>query len=185
MVHIYVLKLQRGNYYIGKTSNIDKRIVEHVQANGSEWTKLHKPIKLVESFEGDIYDEDKFVIKYMDKYGINKVRGGSFTQVELSAEDLVCIHRLSNSANDLCHRCGRKGHFISNCFAKTYSNGLTIESESDEEYVYSCEICGCEFETLKQCTSHEKRCPKQNDFRKPVCYNCGKRGHYANFCFIE
>ena len=46
MVLIYILKLENSKYYIGKTTNIDSRLSAHMLGNGSEWTKLHKLIKI-------------------------------------------------------------------------------------------------------------------------------------------
>ena len=61
------------------------------------------------------------------------------------------------SANDLCSRCGRKGHFIKNCYAKNYINGDVIDDELDE--------------SSKKSTGS--------------CYRCGRKGHYSNDCYAS
>ncbi len=60
MVYIYTLKLNRGKYYVGKTSNPHFRIESHFNSDGSRWTKIYKPLKLLELIQGDDYDEDKY-----------------------------------------------------------------------------------------------------------------------------
>jgi predicted GIY-YIG superfamily endonuclease len=47
MVYIYILQLEQGKYYIGKTSNPQFRIESHFNLNGSAWTRKYKPIKLI------------------------------------------------------------------------------------------------------------------------------------------
>ena len=46
MVYIYVLKLIKGKYYVGKTSNPKFRLDNHFNKNGSKWTKIYKPINI-------------------------------------------------------------------------------------------------------------------------------------------
>ena len=46
MVYIYVLKLIQGKYYVGKTSNPRFRLDNHFNKNGSEWTRIYKPINI-------------------------------------------------------------------------------------------------------------------------------------------
>jgi len=83
MIYIYVLQLEKGKYYIGKTKNPHFRLESHFNLDGSEWKKLYKPIKILELISNcDDYDEDKYTRIYMDKYGIDNVRGGSFVTVE-------------------------------------------------------------------------------------------------------
>ena len=48
MVFIYAIKLEQGKYYVGKTNNPQFRIESHFNSNGSEWTKIYKPIKVLE-----------------------------------------------------------------------------------------------------------------------------------------
>jgi hypothetical protein len=92
MLYIYVLELTKYNYYVGKTTNHDFRLESHFDANGSAWTKKFKPLKVIELIDGcDSFDEDKYTLKYMEKYGINNVRGGSFCEIKLSEENTNTI----------------------------------------------------------------------------------------------
>jgi len=89
MVFIYILLLELNKYYIGKTNNPDIRLDSHFNSNGSEWTKIYKPIKVYEIIPNcDSYDEDKYTLKYLEKEGIDNVRGGSFSQIKLSDEQI-------------------------------------------------------------------------------------------------
>ena len=82
MLYIYVLQLQNNKFYIGKTSNPYFRFDNHFAHNGSEWTKQHKPINILELIPNcDDYDEDKYTYKYMDKYGIDNVRKPTFAGI--------------------------------------------------------------------------------------------------------
>ena len=90
---IYVLRLEGGHYYIGKSDNVIARYQQHLDGKGSAWTKLHKPVSLVKTVEGaSPFDEDKITKEYMAKYGIDKVRGGSYVQLELSPFHMDALH---------------------------------------------------------------------------------------------
>ena len=45
MVYIYILQLEKGKFYVGKTINPSFRLDSHFNSNGSAWTKIYKPIK--------------------------------------------------------------------------------------------------------------------------------------------
>ena len=47
MVYVYILKLENGKYYVGKTNNPEYRLNNHFNENGSAWTKKYKPIKIL------------------------------------------------------------------------------------------------------------------------------------------
>ena len=103
MVFIYVLKLEKGKYYIGKTHNPQFRLESHFHSNGSAWTKKYKPLKVLEVKPNcDDYDEDKITIQYMDKYGIHNVRGGSFVSVQLNTSLIKTLKQMSNGVNNKC-----------------------------------------------------------------------------------
>ena len=95
MVHIYILQLIKNKYYIGKSCNPEIRINEHFTDYGSQWTQTYKPIKVIEIISNcDDYDEDKYVIKYMEKYGIENVRVGSFSETKLSSENKRTLEQM-------------------------------------------------------------------------------------------
>jgi hypothetical protein len=129
MVYIYVLQLENNKYYIGKTENPKIRLENHFKSNGSEWTKLYKPIKIIEIIpDCDNYDEDKYTKIYMDKYGIDNVRGGSYVQIELNEDIIKFLKLSSNGTNDRCFNCGLTGHFIKDCKKKNYEDVLELVS---------------------------------------------------------
>ena len=89
---IYVLKLQTGKYYIGKTKNFEQKMKYHFGGIGSSWTYKYPPVELLEYFKmKDKFDEDRKTIEYMEKYGIQSVRGGSFSEDKLSIYDIYVI----------------------------------------------------------------------------------------------
>lgn len=128
--NIYVLKCEQDKYYVGKSKNIVTRLDQHNSGSGSVWTKKYPPIEVVENIANcDKFDEDKYTLKYMEKYGIKNVRGGSFVKAELSSEQIENIKRLLDSANDRCHNCGEEGHFIRQCPYKIkYQNDGIIKN---------------------------------------------------------
>ena len=112
MVFIYALELESSKYYIGKTNVPFHRIEDHNDHKGSAFTKKYKPIQLIELVpDCDGFDEDKYTLKYMQKYGIDNVRGGSFCQIELNPENRITIQRMIASSTDRCFKCNECGHF--------------------------------------------------------------------------
>ena len=116
MVYVYTLLLEQNKYYVGKTDNPRFRIESHFDASGSAWTKKYPPVKLLELIpDCDHFDEDKYTKIYMNKYGINNVRGGSFCQIELDKRTYEMLEKMIFSATNKCYLCEEEGHFIDNC----------------------------------------------------------------------
>ena len=140
MEHIYILKLKEKKYYIGKTKNIEKRWNDHITGNGSGWTKKYKPISLITTVLSTSYfDEDKYVKEYMSKYGIENVRGGTYSNIELDDNCISVLEKEIRHSKNLCTRCGRDTHFIKDCYANTDSKGTIIDADCKDknQYVYN------------------------------------------------
>jgi len=180
MVFVYALKCQGDKWYIGKTTNPKFRLEQHFESRGSCWTRKHKPIKTHELIpDCDNFDEDKLTKKYMGKYGIDNVRGGSYSTIVLDDEQHHLLSKEIDSANDNCFSCGETGHFAAQC---------PCETDSKEEIVWCCQYCDKEFETKKGAVMHENiHCKIKNTdkFRKGTCYRCGRKGHLSPDCFAR
>lgn len=184
---LYVLRCQHSTYYVGKTTNLSRRLEDHTTYRGAEWTKLHPPIEVMETLPHcDKFDEDKYVLKYMDLYGIPNVRGGSFSQIHLSDEQVKFLTQQLLSANDQCYRCHKKGHFSRDCPVKndiiddyfmvpqTIVQPKPIQETSRWVQLGSAFLgfVGKVLETMS------------ND-DKDRCYRCGRKGHWARNCNIK
>jgi len=116
MVFIYILELENKKYYVGKTTNPDFRLQQHFNSSGSQWTKKYKPKKVLELLSNcDNFDEDKYTLKFMEKYGINNVRGGSFCELKLNKDNIQTIKKMIDGSTDKCYICGENGHFARDC----------------------------------------------------------------------
>jgi hypothetical protein len=135
MVSIYVLELEDKKYYIGKTKDPDSRIDQHFNLSGSQWTKKYKPKNILEIIPNcDNFDEDKYTLKYMEKFGIDNVRGGTFCEVKLSEDNLETIKKMINGSTNKCYICGKNGHFAKNC-EKNDDNILGEISDDEDESI--------------------------------------------------
>lgn len=126
MLYIYILKCEQNKYYVGKTTEPHNRLKSHYCGNGSAWTKKFKPICTLEVIPNcNAFDEDKYTKMYMDKYGIENVRGGTYCQIHLDEILIAFIKKELNAANDKCYKCGSKGHFGRFCsYGSNHTNDV-------------------------------------------------------------
>lgn len=113
---IYVLKLKGDKYYVGKTSNLNNRIEQHQTGNGSEWTKLHSFEEIVDTMVQTFeFAELAVTLQYMKNYGIDNVRGSSYSNVRLTKSERDEIEKHIKGESDLCFICADRNHFSPNC----------------------------------------------------------------------
>lgn len=154
LTNIYVLHLEEGKYYVGKSNNPEERIKQHFNGNGSGWTKKYKPIEIVIiNSNCSHFDEDKITKEYMAIYGIDNVRGGTYCQIKLNKQQIDFLEKEIKSSTNLCFKCGSDDHFrnqcksesklcirchrtnhnINTCYAKTYLDGTIIIEKLEVE----------------------------------------------------
>ena len=117
MTTIYVLECKDGKYYVGRTDRpLHIRIEEHFSSNGSEWTKKHRPLRVIETIKNaDTMDEDIYTKVYMNKFGIDNVRGGSYNSPVLQDYKLKALRDEFSTTEDKCFNCQESGHYIKDC----------------------------------------------------------------------
>ena len=77
----YVLELENGNYYVGRTMSLNVRLAYHWMGEGARWTKLYKPVRLLHVFVGD--KEREKTLMMMRIHGWQNVRGSSWCRVDM------------------------------------------------------------------------------------------------------
>ena len=154
--YLYILQLQHGCFYVGKSDNPTKRFTQHKNGRGSAWTRLHKPIRMVKKMKmTSTLQEDQITEEWMKKKGIEKVRGGMYCQIELPDHVKETLATKLLHAKNACLRCGSSKHFARQCTAK--------EWECDK-----CSFTG----SYQQVTKHEKQCRRKR--RRKSCARCGR-----------
>jgi len=172
MESLYVLKLEKGKWYVGKSVDIKKRYQQHLGGSGSAWTKKYSPVSLVESRPiNSLHDENNLTKDYMKKYGVQNVRGGSYSQIDLDDSTIAVLNNEFIGNDNKCLKCGLEGHFANRCKTKV-----------EEEPVWECEYCDREFTTRFGCMIHQKKCSEKDS---DECHRCGRESHWAKDCYAQ
>lgn len=137
--YLYVLKLRDNCYYVGSTKDPSNRFKQHQSGIGAAWTKEHPPVGgkeiLLKPVNGVMVglEEDKLVKEMMIKYGVDNVRGGSYSNIDLEYNIYDSLLKEIFHAQGVCLRCGRGSHWVNNCYAKTdvYGNELFDYEDTD------------------------------------------------------
>jgi len=142
VVNIYVLELQAGKYYVGKTNHTFQRFDQHVTGDGAKWTQKYPPIELY-AFHPNMRDEDenKITLQIMNQFGVENVRGGSWVKVRMTKREVRSVERRYLRSRKMrtvvkkkkCTRCGRHSHSVKSCYARYHANGKQLNRKQDAD----------------------------------------------------
>ena len=128
---IYKLNLENGKKYIGKTTDLDRRMEQHFGGNGAKVTKKFKPQsgEVIDEVPGFFSDdtEQYYTEQNIKKHGYDNVRGGLYTNSKtLHKNSYDSRLQFNKKKSNVCKRCGRSGHTKSSCYAGTHVKGYQL-----------------------------------------------------------
>lgn len=118
---VYLLELENGKYYVGHTKDNNlKRVLEHGNGRASaQWTRMHKPLRILKTMPGSTTDEDRMALHAMEVYGWCNVRGGKWCLTDMRNPPRELQQNNLLQSHEACPRCGRAGHTDSMCLWDT------------------------------------------------------------------
>lgn len=125
---VYVLELAQGRVYVGRTSDMKRRVSQHMTGRGSAFTQAFPPTGVQLPRLGQVRGSDEAAerdetLRYMFLRGIPLVRGWKYTRVDMPEHEAQDAEENIRELFDLCRRCGHPGHFITHCKANFDRNG--------------------------------------------------------------
>jgi hypothetical protein len=108
MTTAYVLKLESSKIYIGYKG------LEEQQKENCAWTQKYKPLQVLHKIQTTHSSHIDVIVKdYMLKYGIDNVRGGSYTVLDSYTYNELCTEFSSpepDFANEKYNAYNSKGY---------------------------------------------------------------------------
>ena len=128
---VYVVVLDNGMRYVGKSENITSRIQQHKVGHGSAWCKQNGTRSLTQEApitpphnDLNIWEQNETIAQMM-QHGCNRVRGWEFTTCkQLRKVECELYERLVFASANVCRKCGHTGHYANQCKQTTMAKWL-------------------------------------------------------------
>lgn len=125
---VYVIVLDDGTRYVGKSTNVNRRISQHLNPKAIKqvaWCKkggirqaYAEPPITKPNADLSAWEQNETIAQMM-KHGVNRVRGWEFTSCRpFSPLEYELFKKLAFSKNDLCRTCGYGGHMAAGCYSQ-------------------------------------------------------------------
>lgn len=93
MPHMYILECANGMYYTGSTKNLRRRLLQHSEGRGANFTKKYLPIRLI------YYEEYKRVADAF--YREKQIQGWTHAKKKALIErNMLEVHLLAECKNE-------------------------------------------------------------------------------------
>ena len=186
----YGLRLAHDRYYWGRTSiAVLDRFIQHVAGEGSEWTRQHPALEIIyDQEEKSLGDEDELTLRCMGDpaIGIDRVRGGTFCEVNIEPHRATIVAMLRTRSNS-CYRCGSVGHYASACGVPSTAPRTTVcasPSASPSAAPRRTNArSGSALNYLKEVNRAYRGRVATPYARPQVCHRCGRNNHFVADCF--
>jgi putative endonuclease len=92
----YIVECADGSYYVGSTWYLERRVAEHNEGHGAEYTKRRRPVRLVWSVQLNRIDEAFRIEKQIQGWG----RAKRQALIDGRYEDLPALARTAKAPED-------------------------------------------------------------------------------------
>ena len=169
---VYVLKLENSKYFVGHTKTT-KNLPGQIEKLNIAWLKKNPYIKILKIYNNcDKFDVDKYTKKYMELYGIENVRGGSYYHMKLHQNILKQLEKEFEQKEIYEHPEEEVEHY-----EKEYIEDSFDRLEGEFEIINKCSRCGSNEHYAYQCFVEFEL---ENNIKR--CRKCKEYGHIKAEC---
>ena len=165
---VFTLELEGGKYYVGRSESVDRRLREHYAGEGTEFTKLHRPLaeQQVEKVSCKSKDEATAVVakrtlELMSEKGIENVRGSQHSRINLGEKTKKALQHEIDVLKNNCYECHEPGHMAQSCKKKKRSKSRSSKPYSSSSRHGSRGVSG------------------------GACFRCGRASHWQGQCYAS